>query len=480
MTTTTEPTFRFGRRSSRGLILGFSAPRVAALAVAAAAAVTGLFTARALGLAVTGALWAPLTAAAFVRVGGRPAIEWAGTAAHWGLRRAAGQTEYRSRHPDRPRPGGTLALPGDAAALCFHHDAASQAVMVHDPHRQTLTAVVTVAHPAFVLLDADDRAQRVARWGRVYAMLAQSGTTAAVQVLEATVPDPATGQADWYADHGTHDGGWPDTQYRALLDQVRLAAGTHRTTVSISLDLRAAARAVRAAGRGITGAAEVLRAAMTTLADGLRQAGLTVGPWLDETQLSAVIRTAYDPGAAVHPGDPGANLTHAGPMAVSEHWDRLRHDTGWSSVLWIAEWPRIDVPPDFLHAVVFAPEVRRSLSVVARPLPTGEALRQLRREKTGAVADMAQKAKVGQLADLSDTQEYEDLLTRERSVVAGHTDVEFSGFVTVTAPTPEALDAACAAITRAAAQAACEVRPLYGRQAQGFVVAALPLARRAF
>jgi len=246
--TTTSPsseaTYRFGRRSSRGLILGFSAPRVAALGVAVGLAVAGLFTARGLGLAVTAVVWAPLAATAFVRVGGRPAVEWAATATHYGLRRAAGQTEYRSRLPQQPRPAGTLALPGDAAALRFHHDPASGAVMIHDPHRRTLTAAVGVAHPAFVLLDVDDRAARVARWGRVYAMLAQTGAIAAVQVLEQTVPDPSTGQDDWYATHGTGDGTWPDRQYRALLDQVRLAAGTHRSTLAVSLDLRAAGRAV--------------------------------------------------------------------------------------------------------------------------------------------------------------------------------------------------------------------------------------------
>ncbi|HET9072097.1 MAG TPA: SCO6880 family protein [Acidimicrobiales bacterium] len=484
MTTTSSPgseaTYRFGRRSSRGLILGFSAPRVAALGVAVGLAVAGLFTARGLGLAVTAVVWAPLAATAFVRVGGRPAVEWAATATHYGLRRAAGQTEYRSRLPQRPRPAGTLALPGDAAALRFHHDPASGAVMVHDPHRRTLTAAVGVAHPAFVLLDVDDRVARVARWGRVYAMLAQTGAIAAVQVLEQTVPDPSTGQDDWYATHGTGDGSWPDRQYRALLDQVRLAAGTHRSTLAVSLDLRAAGRAAKAAGGGITGAAAVLRADMATVADGLRQAGLTVGAWLDEAALAGMIRTAYDPAVTLDAGDPAAHLAHAGPIAINEGWDRLRHDSGYSAVLWIADWPRIDVAADFLHAVVFAPDIRRSLSIIARPLPTGDALRQLRRDKTDAVADAAQKAKIGQLADLADSQEYEDLLARERSVVAGHTDVEFAGLVTVTAPGLDALEAAVAAITRAAAQAACELRPLYGRQAQGFTAAALPLARRIF
>ena len=125
-----------------------------------------------------------------------------------------------------------------------------------------------------MLLDSEDRSQRVGRWGRALAALAQTGTCAAVQVLEAAVPDPATGQAEWYAPHGRHDRGWADTQYRTLLDQVRLGAGTHRTTISLSLDMRAAARAINAAGRGVTGAAEVLRGDMASLADLLRQSGL--------------------------------------------------------------------------------------------------------------------------------------------------------------------------------------------------------------
>jgi hypothetical protein len=65
-------------------------------------------------------------------------------------------------------------------------------------------------------------------------------------------------------------------------------------------------------------------------------------------------------------------------------------------------------------------------------------------------------------------------------VIAGHTDVEFCGLITVTAPSRDLLDAARATVLRAAAQAACDVRPLYGQQAQGFILAALPLARAAF
>jgi hypothetical protein len=473
-------TVRFGRRSTRGLLLGFSTPRVIVLAVAALIAVAGLAVGNGTGFVVSAVLWLPLAATAFVRVAGIPMIEWAPTALQYGGRRTSRQTDYRAAL-DRPRPAGTLALGGDGASLRFHIDPDSGAAMIHDPHRNTLTAVLSVSHPAFVLLDRDDRAQRVSRWGRVLAGLSQTGTLSALQVLEATVPDTGDGVAEWYEAHASGDSGWADTQYTALLDAARLGSSTHRTTVSVALNTRAAARAIKAAGGGVAGGAAVLRQDMSGLSDSLRQAGLTVGDWLGEADLAAIIRSAYEPATTLDPRrDAGANLTRAGPLAISEHWDCLRHDSAWSTVLWISEWPRIDVPPDFLHPLVFAPGVRRTLSLIARPLPTDEALRQIRKDKTEAVADQTQKAKVGQVADLSDAQEYQDLLERERSVIAGHTDVEFSGLITVTATTRDQLEAARAAVMRASGHAACEARPLYGRQAQGFILACLPLARSAF
>ena len=156
---------RFGRRSSRGLLLGFSAARVTCLGAAAAVFIPSLMVAGLLGAGATAGLWFSLLCAAFVSWGGRPLIETAPTAAHFLLRRAQGQGTYVVR-PGKPRPAGTLALPGDAAALRWLSDAATGAVMVHDPHEQTLTAVARVSHPAYVLLSPDDQSRRVQGWGR--------------------------------------------------------------------------------------------------------------------------------------------------------------------------------------------------------------------------------------------------------------------------------------------------------------------------
>lgn len=473
-----EMTVRFGRRPTRGLLLGFSTPRCAALGAAAAVVVAAMLFAGLVGLGVSAVAWGPLAASAFVRARGRPAVEWAPVAGRFALRRLAGQHEYRAR-VTKPRPQGSLALPGDAAALRLWVDQPTGAAMVHDPHRQTLTAVARVSHPAFVLLSPADQAARVAGWGRVLAGLAHAGVCAAVQVTEATIPDPGTGLTAWWDAHGHQGEGWASAQYAELLDTARLGSSTHRSTVSLSLDMKAASRQIRASGRGVKGAAAVLRGEMVNLEHQLRAAELRLDGWLNRGDLGLLVRNTYDPAAGLTAGAAGADPAHAGPLAVSEHWDRLRHDTGWSSVLWVAEWPRIDVRPDFLHALIFTPSVRKVISLVARPVGIAEALRQIRIEKTGAVADAAQKAKIGQIADLSDRQEYEDVLSRERALIAGHAEVEFSGFVTVTAPTSSDLDAAVAAVSRAATQCACELRPLYGRQAQGFITAALPLARSA-
>ncbi len=481
MTTTNQQiSVRFARRSTRGLLLGFSTPRVIAVGGAISIAIGALFFIGPSAFVVSGVLWGPLLASAFIVIAGKPSIEWAGIACHFGSRKATKQSEFRVRIPS-VRASGTLALPGDGASMRVHIDEASGAAMIHDPHRNTLSAVLSVSHPAFVLLDESDRNQRVSQWGRVLAQLAQSGTCAAIQVLEATIPDPARGQREWWEANGVHDGKWAATQYNTLLDQVCLDSSTHRSTITLALDMKKASRAIRAAGRGIKGAGEVLRGDMATLTDSLRQAGLKPGKWLSEEELATIIRHVFDPTVSLDSRtSPGANLTNAGPVAVSESWDHLRHDSAFSAVLWISEWPRISVPADFLHPLIFAPGVRRTLSIISKPLPTEIALRQIRKEKTEAVTDSAQKARIGQLADLSDAQEYDDLISREKSVIAGHTDVEFSGLVTVTAPSKLELDSAVSSITRATGQALCDVRPLYGRQMQGFLVGALPLARGVF
>src|SRR3954452_17540208 len=108
MDVTSEPalaTARFGARQRKGVLLGFSGPRLTVLGVAAVLLTVGLFSAGLAGALLASPLLALLIAAAFVSVGGTVAVEWLPVAGHWALRRVLRQDVYRVR-PLAPRPAG--------------------------------------------------------------------------------------------------------------------------------------------------------------------------------------------------------------------------------------------------------------------------------------------------------------------------------------------------------------------------------------
>jgi len=472
-------TVRFGRRSTRGVLLGLSMPRLVAIGAALLVLVPAVYAGGPAGVLATAPVWGLALAAAFVTVAGRPVAEWVPVYGHWAARRATGQTTYRAR-PLRPRPAGTLALPGDAACLRLHHDPTTGAAMIHDPYAQTLTAIARVRHPSFVLQSPADQDRRVAGWGRVLASTCASGRIARVQVLERTLPDSGQGVRAHFDAHGLQDGTWAARQYAELLAKAAPATERHETTISISLDLAKTRRAAKAEGGGMTGAAALLRRELTSVVAALRAAEITVEGWVDPDDLAVMLRLAYDPAAATtlqtHPSI-GREVLAAGPVLVHEHLDHLVTDTGVHAVYWISEWPRSDVYPGFLSAILLSAGVRRATSIVAQPLTTAEAMRAVRKERVEYQTDAAHRAKIGQLTDAAAEQEWADVTQRERDLIAGHGDLRYAGFVVVTAGDLDALAAAKAAIEQAAIQAGCETRLLLGQQAQAFTAAALPLAR---
>jgi hypothetical protein len=456
-----------------------SGPQLVCLGVAAFAIVLGLYLGGGIALAYTSPVWITGACLALVGVGGRKLIEWAPITLRWASRTRKGQTMF-NRRIAKPRPAGTLALPGSAASLRQWFDAQTGAVMVHDPHAATLTAVVEVTHPSFVLLDPAEQERRVQAWSRVLATCCRSGRIARLQVLERTLPDSGSGLADWWRLHGQDDGSWTAKVYRELIRRAGPTSERHATTISLALDMRAASRAIRGAGGGMRGAAAVLAQEMNTLTTALRSADLNPGHWLGPHQLAFMLRTAYDPAAATrlerHPTI-GRDLADAGPVAVRETWSGLRTDTACHAVLWISEWPRAQVFPGFLSPVLLSSGIHRTFSLMVMPMRADQAARDIRRKKTEHIADQAQRAKIGQIEDAATTAEYADVLKQEADLTSGHGVVRYVGLISVSAKTEDDLQAALAAIEQAAVQANCETRTLVGQQAQAFTAAALPLCR---
>jgi hypothetical protein len=416
---------------------------------------------------------------AMVGIGGRRLVEWLPVMARWAWRGTGGQLLFR-RRVVKPRPAGVLALPGDAAGLRQWVDGETGALMVHDPHRATLTATVGISHPAFVLLDPVEQDRRVTGWGRVLATVCRSGRIATLQVLERTLPDSGKGLAQWWESHGLQDGSWASRTYAELIERAGPAGERHASTVSLALDMKVAARAIRAAGGGMRGAAAVLRQEMATLTTALRAADLHPSAWLSPGEVALMLRSAYDPaaaGALERHGSLGRDLAAAGPVAVTETWEGLRTDSAQHCVLWVSEWPRAYVYPGFLGPLLLSSGIRRSFALLATPLRADIAARNLRKRKTEHLSDAAQRARMGQIEDARYTAEYQDVLAQEAELTAGHGVMRMTGLIAVSASTPAELESAVAAIEQAAIQASCETRRLVGQQAQAFAAAALPLCR---
>ena len=145
-------------------------------------------------------------------------------------------------------------------------------------------------------------------------------------------------------------------------------------------------------------------------------------------------------------GAVGRDLATAGPVAVTESWDRLRSDSAHHAVLWITEWPRSQVYPGFLAPLVLSNGILRTLALHYTPVRADQAARDLRKKKTELISDAAQRRKIGQIDDAASSAELDDVLQQEADLTAGHGVLRVSGLVSVSAPTVDELDAAVAAV----------------------------------
>lgn len=470
---------KFSRLTRRGVLLGLSVSQLITLSIGVGSIVWAFYAGGGILIAFAAPVVVLAAVLAWVPVARRPIVEWIPVAFWWMWKTTGGQMLYRRRIV-APRPVGTLALPGDVARLREYDDPATGAGMIHDPAAATLTAVLSVTHPAFVLLDPGEQERRVASWGRVLATVCRSGRISMLQVLERTLPDSGTGLAEWWAAHGSHDDTWASTTYVELIDRAGPAGERHATTLSLSLDMRAAARQIRTAGNGVRGGAAVLRQEMATLVAALRSADLAPSAWLSSGQIAVILRSAYDPAVAAsleRHGELGQSLATAGPVAVNESWSGLRTDSAHHAVLWISEWPRSMVYPGFLAPVLLSTGIQRSFSMLCTPMRSDQAARDIRKKKTEYISDAAQRQRIGQIEDASQTAEFNDVLQQEADLTAGHGVLRYTGLISVSAASADELDAAVAAIEQAAIQASCETRLLVGQQAQAFTAAALPLCR---
>lgn len=501
----TRPTsrvrYRFPPLERRGVIAGWRGGQVATVAIGLILAVLSVRSRPSLsGVVLAVSLIGASVVTAFWPVAGRTGDQWLPVVVRWAWacgtgRRfqphsgpAAGRTVRVEEGADGTRLRAGAERQGPVRSPVFDGlrlttgggDPGGMAVVVDDRAR-TVTAVLSVRGHSFALLGPGDQDARVASWARVLASLAREGSAIhRIQWVESCLPDDGRAVRSYLDDHAVLD---PDTlaarSYRSLLDESVPVTRRHRVLLAVTVHRGRSARAVRSAGGGMSGACAVLSREVEAVHRGLTGVDLGVDGVLGIDGLVEVLGEALDRAAdGTRPADAAVTRSSASspwPMGLEAGWDSVRTEGAWHAVYWVSEWPRVDVPPDFLGPLLFAP-LRRTLSVVMEPIDPVRAARQVAQARTAGLADGELRRRNGFLTSARHARERESVDDRDVELADGHAQFRFSGYLGVTADSDSELGSACAALEQVAGQSRLEVRRLFGQQ-DAALLCLLPLGR---
>ena len=447
-------------------------------------------------LAITASLAA--VAISFVPVAGRTAERWAPVAARWVLLGAAAR-RYRSAAPtagaratlragESARPASALPSALADLDLLATPVRGGEVGVVRDRRRDTYVGALTARVGSFGLLDAGEQERRLAAWGTVLASFAGEGSPVRrLQWVERTVP--ADGDAPAAYLQAERDPAVPLSS-RTVASYIELIEGAaevtreHQILIAIQVDARRGWRAVRRAGGGDLGACEVLKAELRSLADRLELCDVEVSGALRPRSLAAAIRHPFDPYgtrarerlARLDPAGDADDPALAGPVASETSWRRYRTDSALHASYWLCGWPRIEVGPAFLAPLLMRADVLRTVAVTMEPISPRVAIRRAEHAVTMQEAEREAKERRGFRITARARQRAGAAAQREEELAAGHAEVRFAGFITVSARDERGLERSLADTEHAAQQARLELEPLYGEQEAGFTFT-LPLCR---
>jgi len=248
--------------------------------------------------------------------------------------------------------------------------------------------------------------------------------------------------------------------------------------VTLTFDTGALNGAIRDAGRGLTGLAAVLKERVAGIEASMEHARLTPAGWLTSDELDQMLALSADPiSAATRREQDAAGEPQPAPpvMGIDEGWDAMRVDESWHQTFWVAEWPRADVRTGFLEPLLYAGDATRVITLQVRPVATHKALAQLNRAQSDMETAATIRMKLSSRIPLTHLREEEDLAVREHDLVDGFGDVQYRGFVTISAESKDALAKARTDIEQASHPARLVLASMSGQQAAGFVTGALPV-----
>jgi hypothetical protein len=469
----TERRYLFSPLERRGVVAGLRAGQLGTVSVGLVAAVGVLRAAPSgVGLAIALAVIGVALAVAFVGIGDRSVDQWLPVVVRYGSLRI--RATFRSRSA-RPRREPLVPPPSFKSLRITQLDRGigeGPAVVIVDRAAGTMGAVLAVRGYSFALLDAADKERRLAAWGAVLASMARhDGCVSRIQWLERTVGGDADGLVSHLARNRAVDAEAPAARsYAALVAEAGPLTQEHECYVVVTVTKRA--------GR------TVLQRELRLLEAQLRGADLDVSGALSQRDFAAFLRTSFDLAArtalarraAMHPDLAGADLAASWPASTATDWSTYRTDAACHATYWVAEWPRVEVGPDFLSPLLLRAGGHRTVSLTMAPVNPGEGFREAEAARTAALADDELRQRAGFLGTARRRRENEGLLRRESELADGHAAYRFSGYLTVSAADQASLEEACGEVVQLAHQCRLDLRRLYGLQDLAFTWT-LPLGR---
>jgi Putative type VII ESX secretion system translocon, EccE len=489
--------YRFGPVERRGILGQLRAGQAGVVAAGAIIAIALLDRAPNAAGAFLGMVgFGAAVVIAFAPLARRTPQEWAPILLSFALRWVRGRLRFRSRAPvagveaaersnpvhrvlRHPRPDPPIAVRGVRILDVPYEDRAIG--VLADQRRRRLTAVLACRVIAFSLLDPEAQERRLARWGVVLSGAA-GGPIRRIQWIERTAPAQGDELARWL--HDERDPtiplrGTPMIEsYLELIGATTRVTHEHEVLIAVQIDAR------KSVERGGKGAARTVIEQTERVAQGLEAAAVTVLGALAPGQLARALRAAFDPYAraelaaleAAQPGRAGLAETNAWPLGAHEHWEHYRSDGALHSTFWIAEWPRVDVSPMFMDALLGRSSVVRTVAVTFEPIAPERSTREAEAAVTRDRADRELRHRFGQAETARQRQSQDAALRREAELAAGHAEVRLAGFVTVSGRDRDDLRRACTEVHEQAVRARLELHPMYGQQAEAFTFT-LPLCR---
>lgn len=412
------------------------------------------------------------------------------------IRFARGGSKARTFHPPLPLlnvGGNPKRVPPLWRQQIHTVDPAEFGVDMHGPVAVVIdrkaglyATTIRVAGRQFGLLEPHEQDYQLANWGTVlHGFVSERPIVASVRWCEWAAPAGIEEQRDWL---DTHKAAQPIPDalaaYERLLAEAGPIATRHEVLVTITTNPTRIRLDKRHRGNRHAATMEAILNETRLLRQRLQQAGLIAKP-LDPSEQTRAIRLRLDPTVrslldrrqrALGADAGRVSIDNATPLAMQTAWNHCKVDNAMHRSFWAAEWPRLDVPGDWLRPLLLHSTAIRTIAVFFEPVPRSKSQRHITAQATKIEADVAHRDEKGFRVGAWHRRAAQAVKEREEELVAGYAELTFTAVVTVTATDADELDRSCADILQIAASSGIELRPLHGQHDQA-LHAVLPCAR---